>query len=573
MPEGLNLFTEIGILIGIAALVAFAMRILRQPLLIGHIITGLLVGPLVFNVIKSTEVVALFGEIGIAFLLFTVGLNLHPGLVREFGKVAVVTGVGQVLLTAAAGYGIALLIGFSHLTAFYLGVALAFSSTIIIMKLLHDKGELDSLYARISIGFLLVQDLIAIVLIFLLPLLSQKGEGWIEGSASFLLGVGLIGAVLFLGSLLLPRLNRFIAGSQELLLLFSIAWGIGFAALFREFGFSLESGALISGVALASLPSRREVASRLAPLRDFFIVLFFIFLGSQMALTNLRAVLIPGIIFSLLVIVGNPIILMGFMGFMGYKKKTSFQTGLTVAQISEFSLILVALGVKLGHIPQETLSLTTFVGLVTIFISTYLISKSDGIYRRLSPILYIFERAKSKEKEIPKKIYPILIFGSNRIGHSFVKTFQKIKKDFLVIDYNPEIVERLSENGVDAFYGDADDVEFLESLDLESVTIAISTIPSKETNMLLATTLHARNQNAVVMAVAHTIEDAFALYGANVDYVIMPHFLGGSFAASLAEELLSNPDFRKNLKHEHLAHLRERYSFGHEHPATNEQIS
>ncbi len=559
-------FAEVGILVAIAALMALAMRALRQPLIIGHILTGLVVGPFVFDIIRSAETLRLFSQLGVAFLLFIVGLSLSPRVIKEIGRVAVLTGVGQVAVTSFAGYWVGIWLGFSPLTSLYIAVALSFSSTIIILKLISDKGDLDNLYAKISIGFLLVQDLIAVALIFVIPLLSQRQGSWEAVVLLIFKGIFVTAGLLVASHYLLPRLHFFFGRSQELLFLFANAWGMGIAALFLQLGFPLEGGALIAGVALSNLPSRREISSRLSPLRDFFIVIFFILLGSQLVVGDLSGMAYPIIIFSLLVLVGNPIILMAIMGAMGYRKSTSFNTGVTVAQISEFSLILVALGVALGQVEARVLSLVTLVGLVTIFGSTYLILYSDEIRRRITGFLSIFERGSLIAETAGGREYEVALFGYNRIGYDFLEVFKRSGKSFIVIDYDPQVIRELSGRGVNSLYGDASDADFINSLNLSSVRLAVSTIPDLETNLLLLRELRAKNPAIIFLAVAHRINEAEALYGAGVNFVIMPHFLGGKYASKIVESYWYDSGKFESLRREHLASLSSRLAAGQEHP-------
>ena len=545
---------------------ALLMRILKQPLVVGHILTGLLVGPFVFGLIHSMETFNLFSEIGIAFLLFTVGLNLSPHIVREFGKVSLITGLGQVIFTSIIGYFICVWLGFTPIASFYMGVALAFSSTIIILKLITDKGDLDTLYAKISIGFLLVQDFIAILLLFGIPLIAPGNSSPLLVMLMFIKGLALVALVFTASHYVMPRLYRYLANSQEMLFLFSVAWGIGVAAIFKSFGFSLESGALLAGVALANLPARHEISSRLTPLRDFFIILFFILLGSQMKLIGAGSVIPAALILSLLVLIGNPLILMIIMASLGYRKKTSLQTGFTVAQISEFSLILIVLGMKFGHLDQRVLSVVTLVGLITIFGSTYLILYSDKIYRWLEPYLGIFERKVPTEHYNKNKAHTVVLFGSNRIGYDFMEKFKEHGYTFLVVDHNPETIEKLRQEGVDAEYGDAGDFDFLEALELNGVELAVSTIPDAETNLLINKAIKAHNPGAVVMVVAHRIKDALAHYDEGVDYVILPHFLGGKYASEIMIKLQKDENELSSIKKAHIDYLQFRVSLGHEHP-------
>ncbi|RJR12635.1 sodium:proton exchanger [Candidatus Parcubacteria bacterium] len=562
----MELFAEISILIAVAAGIAAVMRILHQPLIIGHIATGLIVGPSVFNLVSSEETLALMGQIGVAILLFTVGLHLSPDVVRQFGRVAFLTGVGQVLFTSIAGFAICVALGMTPLTAFYVSVALAFSSTIIIMKLIADKGDLEVLYAKIAIGFLLVQDLIAVLLLLGIPILSTDTSTPWSIVQFVLTGIILIGLVLFAAKFVIARANRFLAQSQEFLFLFSLTWGMGIAALFHTFGFSLESGALIAGVALAALPSRHEISARLTPLRDFFIVMFFIFLGAQMHLGEITALIPVAIILSFLVLVGNPLILMIIMGYLGYRRKTSLQTGFTVAQISEFSLILVALGVTLGHVESEILSLVTLVGLITIFGSTYLVLYSDRIYKLLAPYLGLFERTDAHEQRVRHQKHAIILLGSGRIGFDFLETLKEGDKSLLIVDYDPDVISELERRGFNTLFGDAGDFDFLDTLDFSNAELIVSTIPDPDTNMLIQRRVKAQNKDAVVMVLAHRIKDALSHYDEGVDYVILPHFLGGKYAAELVIKFKDDKDRYSKLRKEHIDHLKMRVTLGHEHP-------
>jgi len=561
-----SIFFELSLIIAIGALVAIIMRFLKQPLIVSHILSGLIVGPFFLNFLHSTETFNLFSEIGISILLFTVGLNLSPHLVKQFGKISVITGVGQVVFTSVIGYFLAIFLGYDSIVAVYIGIALAFSSTIIILKLLSDKNELESLHAKISIGFLLVQDFIALILLFSIPIISNQGSSSLDIVLTFLKGGVLVAAVWLIAHKVLKPLNNFLAHSQELLFLFSLSWGFIIAAIFKLTGFSLETGALIAGVSLATLPSRHEITARLTPLRDFFIVLFFILLGAQMAVTDIITILPKAIILSLFILIGNPLILMIIMKYFGYRKQTGFKTGLTVAQISEFSLILVALGVSLGHVNNVVLSTITLVGLITIFISSYLILYADSIFSWLEPWLGFFEKKVPTQKKFKSQQYPIILFGCNRIGNDFVKNFSEEKKKFLVIDYNPETIIDLESMGINAEYGDASDLGFLEDIDTNKLELLISTIPSFTSNQLIARAFRKKNKKTIIMMVAHTIPDALSLYDLGVNYVILPHFLGGQYAADLIVKIGTNRKLFTALKNKHLDYLHTKASLGHNHP-------
>ena len=561
----MELFLEISILLAIATCMAMVMRFLHQPLIIGHILTGLIVGPLVFDFVRSTETIALLGEIGVAILLFTVGLHLSPDIIRKFGKVSFITGIVQVLFTSLAGYFVCIALGFTPLQSVYIAVALAFSSTIIIMKLISDKRELDVLYAKIAIGFLLVQDLIAVLLLIGIPLFSKEVLVATDVVRFFISGAFLIGFVVIISRFFISKASQYIARSQEFLFLFAISWGIGVAALFKNFGFSLESGALIAGVTLAALPVKHEISARLIPLRDFFIVMFFIFLGSQIQFADPETLPLA-LVLSLVILIGNPLILMVVLGMLGYRKRTSFQTGVTVAQISEFSFILIALGVSLQHLEPAILSLVTLVGLITIFGCTYLVMYSEQLYRLLAPLLSMFERRDAFEPRARRAGYKVILFGCNRIGQDFLNSLKQMEKRFLVVDHDPDTVRMLTEEGIDAEYGDASDVDLLSSIDVSKTELVISTIPDTETNLLINRSVKARNSDVVIIVIAHRVGDALSHYEDGVDYVVLPHFLGGKYASDIMVKFGTDRSRYATLKSEHIKHLKVRLAAGHEHP-------
>lgn len=552
-------FIEVSLILLVALIVSTLMRYLKQPLVIGYILTGILVGPYALNILQSVETVELFSKLGITALLFVVGLGLSPKVLKELGVVATITGLGQVIFTSGIGYIIGLALGFSPLESVYIAVALTFSSTIIILKLLSDKGDVHKLYGKIAIGFLLVQDLVAtIALVGISSLTSVNPEASVYVELGIVLGKGLILLVLIMivSTYILPKLTNFLAASQEYLFIASLAWGMSIAALYYYFGLSVEIGALVAGVALSMAPYVQEVASRLRPLRDFFIILFFILLGSQMVLSNFSNLLTPTILFSAFILIGNPLIVFILLNLMGYTKKTGFMAGLTVAQISEFSLILVKLGFDVGHLSEEILSMVTLVGILTISGSTYLILYSDQIYKKLHKILGYLEFRKVRRKaEKEQHFADAFIFGYKRAGPEFAHVFRELNVQFKVVDFNPETITRLSTLGVNTEYGDASDVEFLAELPMEDVKYVVSTIPDVDTNILLVQAVRRVNQNAIVIIVTDTITHAANLYNSGATYVVLAHYIGAHLAAEMIKKHGSDPKNYESIREDHIKYM------------------
>ncbi|OHA16222.1 MAG: hypothetical protein A3G52_01390 [Candidatus Taylorbacteria bacterium RIFCSPLOWO2_12_FULL_43_20] len=532
----MDIFIELSIIIAIAAFFSILMRMLNQPLVVGYILAGIATGPYFFNIARDVGYIELFSKIGIAILLFIVGLSLSPKVIKEVGKVSLITGTGQVIFTTIIGYIIAIALGMPTVPALYIATAITFSSTIIILKLLSDKGDMNKLYGKISIGFLIVQDIIAtLILISVSSFASGLGPNPQFMVISILLKALAIGILFYtMIKYILPYMGRFFASSQEMLFLFAVAWGLGISSLFFSFGFSMEIGALFAGIILSLTPFSYEIAAKMKPLRDFFIVLFFILLGSQIAFANWNDVIYPAIILSLFILIGNPFIMFILMNLLGYKRKTGFQAGLTVAQISEFSIILVALGVSMGHLDKSYVSLITLVGLVTIALSSYLIQYSDRIFAKIDWLLKMLEIKKNARDHMDKdKPYDISLFGYDRVGGEFVTAFKNINKNFMVIDFNPDSVEKLKRENIEHVYGDAEDADFLEDLPLHQYRMVVSTIPSFETNRFLVRAIRRRNPHAIILITCHNMEEAKELYANGATYVIMPHHLGAKYAANM----------------------------------------
>ncbi|MEQ8733815.1 MAG: cation:proton antiporter [Rhodospirillaceae bacterium] len=482
-------FYELTALIALAAIIGSVGLLLRQPMIVSFIAVGVLAGPSVLGIVKSHEHIELLAELGIAVLLFLVGLKLDLKLIRTLGPVALATGLGQVTFTSVIGFLIGLALGLDTVTSLYVAVALTFSSTIIIVKLLSDKREVDSLHGRIAIGFLIVQDLVVVLAMMILSAFGVSAQEGADGSVFVHIGTVLLYGLMMLGFILLfirylatPLVSR-VAHSQELLIIFAIAWAALLAAIGSQLGFSKELGGLLAGISLASTPFREAIVARLSSLRDFLLLFFFIALGSQLDLGLLGGQIGPALLFSVFVLIGNPLIVMIIMGLMGYRKRTGFLAGLTVAQISEFSLIFMAMGLTLGHVSKESLGLVTLVGLITISLSVYMITYSHGLYSRLESWLGVFERktpyreAKLEQQHMTKGEYDVILFGLGRYGKALAHYLQQQEFSLLAVDFNPDEVRRWRAQGHAAVYGDASDPAFIESLPLRGVKWIVSAMP------------------------------------------------------------------------------------------------
>jgi Kef-type K+ transport system membrane component KefB len=520
-------FQTLTMVLVLAAVVGLASRWLRQPLIVGFIGVGIAVGPVGFGWVDGGGEIEVLAQVGIAILLFLVGLKLDLRLLRSSGPVAVATGLGQVLFTSICGFGIALALGLDRTTAIYVAVALTFSSTIIIVKLLGDKRELEQQHGRIAIGFLIVQDIVVIVVMIALTSFSVDTGDPVVVQVLVLMAKagGFVLAIVLVVRFVLPWLLHQVARSAELLVLFSVAWAIGLATASDALGFSSEVGAFIAGVALATTPFREAIGARLISLRDFLLLFFFIELGAQLDFNDAGAQVGQALVLSAFVLIGNPLIVLIIMGAMGYRKRTAFLAGLTVAQISEFSLILMALGLSLGHVTPRSVGLVTVVGLITIGVSTYLIIYSIPIFNRISPLLSVFERHNPRPVDDAETSddYEVILYGLGRYGSMIATELDQWGVPFLAVESDPQLVAAAEEYGItSAVYGDAEDLEFVHTLPLEGTPWVISAISTLDINLTLLHALRASNFDGKVALTAHSNEDARVMTDAGADVVLQP---------------------------------------------------
>ena len=544
MPFFESIFTEVAAVLAVASVVGAICLWLRQPLISAFILVGVLVGPVGLDWVHAHDQVELFAELGVGVLLFVVGLKLDPTLIRTVGMVSVVTGTGQIVLTAILGYGLALAFGLESFGAFYVAAALTFSSTIIIVKLLSDKREIDALYGRIALGILIVQDVVVVLLMlvigaygaeipdvnFVLELMKVLAKG-----TGFLVLVGLV------TRFILPVLLHSLARSSELIVLFAIAWAIGLASLGVVLGFSQEVGALVAGISLAATPYRASLAARLVTLRDFLLLFFFIDLGVHIDVAHLATAVVPAIVLSLFVLVGKPLMVMAFMGGMGYVRQTSTMTGLTLGQISEFSFILAALGLSMGHIGEETVGLITLIGLITIGISTYMILYTYRITDWLSPVLGIFERKVHHPEEDlgdreTSRHVDVVIFGLGRYGRNMARELRDRGFRVLGVDFDPEVVNFWHKHGLPTLYGDAEDPELFHSIPLERAKWVINTIRGQDQCIVLLHTLKEHKFQGRIALTAHSVNDREMLMKVGADLVLLPFRDAAREAVDLLKE-------------------------------------
>ncbi len=536
--------TELAIIIFFAAVLAIFAKTFRQPVMLAYLLTGVLLVA-VFSSFQflNTSTFRLFSDLGIMFLLFLVGLEVNYSSLRFVGRPALLLGVVQLALTSLGGFFLAQWLGFAPLPAAYLALAFSFSSTVVVVKLISDKRDLGALYARLAIGVLILQDIVAMLMLVFLGGFSGDGAlgvSWMGIGFSFLKGAAFFLAFFWLGRKVLPPLFDRIGRSQELLFLSSLAWLFSAAAIAGELGFPIEIAGFLAGFALSNSTEHFQIATKMRPLRDFFILGFFVFLGSSVGLSGLSAFSWALAAFLAFVLIAKPIIVFLTLALMGYRTRTNFLTGVSLAQVSELSFVVVALGAKFGHIGNDAVALVSVVGAISILLSSYLIAHAERLARVFHRALSFFERKRTREiyspDEIPAK--PIILIGCHRTGESILLSLPR--DDVLVLDFDPEVIHRLQRQGVATLFADVNDEEAFRRSHAADSRLIISTSPSMEDNEILIRRmqkLEGRRPKVIVRAESEL--DARALYKKGADYVLLPHFTSGQY---LGKTIAINPE-------------------------------
>nr|MBI5455826.1 cation:proton antiporter [Candidatus Levybacteria bacterium] len=540
-----NIFLDLTLIICIAAFLSLIFRFFKQSEILAYILTGILIASFHISSSSGEDFLHSLSQVGVTLLLFMVGLEIRVSELMSLGKALVLASVGQILGTFVLGFLISSFFGLNIITSFYLATALTFSSTIIVVKLLSDQRELHSLHAKFSLGILLMQDIAAIFFLMLLSGFSSN-VGSIAISSQIIpiifKAIILFTGIGFLSKKVFPKIFEFVAKSPETLFLVSLAWVFGLAAIVSSkfVGFSIEIGGFLAGVALANSLVNYQIIAKAKILRDFFIVIFFVLLGIQMSFANLGQILVPALVFSLFVLFLKPFVIMIILSLMGYRKRTAFLTGVSLSQVSEFSLILVFVGFKLGHIDQNTVSLITLVGLISFATSTYMITHWKTLYRKFAKSISFMERTSLKKDEILEAGETldnlkghVVVIGGDQMGLSVVEALEDRSMEVVVVDFDPSIIKSLKSKKIHRLFGDISDLDIQERAQIDNAKLIISTIPDIEDNLLLLKELKHENRKAKIVMMALDAKDAKMLYKADADYVVLPHLAGGRQIAKI----------------------------------------
>lgn len=544
-----NIFIQLALILSLSSAFGFIVYKLKLPLLIAYLAVGLLLSAVTSFDVSKSQALSFLPDIGIAFVLFLVGMELDLRELKNYGKQILTAGILQVIITSVIGAFIAQSLGFATREAIYLGIGLSFSSTLVVVKLLLDRKELTSLYGKLSLGVLLLEDLIAVIILLVMTTKNLSLSNTLPLSLFFLKVIALFIAAVILNKFLLSPLFKKVSDSGELLFLTALSWCFSFITLASLLGFSTLIGAFLAGVVIASSPYHFHIQGRIKPMRDFFLALFFVYLGTKVNFSQIGPVYPLIIIFAAYAVLIKPLIFLLLFGIFGFRKHTMFLTAINLSQVSEFSLIVLLLALKLGLVSDGALTIIALSSVLSLIISSLIISQSGAIYKHLSFMISFFERKKhpvleTKENEELKD--HIVIIGAHRVGGDLVKFLKREKQTLIVLDHNPHQVEKLLASGVSVIYGDMSDPEVLDILNLDEAKIIISTAPDLEGNKTLLEDLKLRRIDVPVIARAEIAKDAQKLYKAGADFVIIPDLLAGDFLLDLLRQHMNDKSYFKD---------------------------
>jgi Kef-type K+ transport system membrane component KefB/Trk K+ transport system NAD-binding subunit len=549
---GHDLLAAIAVSVVAAAALALVARTLRQPLIIGYIAGGVVLGGhLGLGVVSDEASIEVISEIGLIFLLFIIGLEIDVPRVLQAGRTILVLGILQFPLCAGLTWyalsGAVAPFG-GRLDGLYIAVALALSSTLIVVKLIFDKLEIATLAGRLTLGVLIFQDLWAIAFMAVQPNLDRLGAGPLLGS----LGAGalLVATAALLSRLVLPTLFRAIATSYELVLITAIAWCFLVASVAGWIGLSFEMGALLAGLVLAAFPYGMEVVARLSGVRDFFVTLFFVTLGLKMPAPSRHALWLAGVA-ALVVIVSRLVVIFPLGALLRLDVRTATVVSINLAQVSEFSLVILGVGAAYRHVSPEVGAVVLYTLLFTAVLSTYGIQHNHTIASALARAVartglpQLMGRRRRPPAEPGGHRQDVFLLGCSREGLAFLERLGRarhgMKGRILAIDFNPETLERLQADGVECVYGDVSHPETLRLAGIEHASVVVSSVPDSylrgTTNLMLFRVVRSMAPRARVIVTGDTLAQASALYAEGAHYVLIPPALAAEHLYDLLAEV------------------------------------
>ncbi len=540
VSSGVSLITTFLLLLA-AALGGGVIAIrFRLPSILGYIAGGIVVGSLLPGFFDH-QLVEMVAQSGVTLLLFALGIEFSFHKLKRILHVIAYPAVGQILLTFFAILIVLLFFRISFVPALYLGAAAALSSTAIVVKLLSERGELESVPGEVATGWLVVQDLAVVPILILLAAVSGTNAGtatiWSSlgtVTVAVVKAGAVLAAVLYLGRHGIPKLLTVVSGfrNRELLLLTTIGIVFFVGLITYAVGLSIALGAFLAGLLVAETSQNHAVFAEIRPLRDLFAVIFFVSLGMSLPVSSLVSVWPVVLTLTVCVVVLKGLIVFGLLRFMGYHRKTAFLVGLYLTQVSEFGFILARAGMAAGVLSELHATILIAVTFLTIMISAPLISRSHDVYYGFSALMRRFPkffRDLDIEHAFPKDTgYPIrdhvVLCGYGRVGRYIGRALQMAGVPFLVVDYNQTALKSLKESGIQTVYGDPADKEVLDYAQVDLARAIVVAIPDRHTQEMVIGNAVSLNRKIKIICRTHHEEDQRHLKSLGVATVVQPEF-------------------------------------------------
>jgi len=541
--------TDFAIIIVTATAIGYLAKQTGQPTIIAYILTGLILGPVLFDVVTEEGLVELMAELGLGFLLFLLGIKMRFSDIRDILRPIVNIAVLQTVLQTALAFGVAWFLGFDITETIVIALATVFGATPIIVKILTDKDEITSLPGKIDVGVLIVQDiyLVIVLALFSADELTNATEVGVT-LATILVMMSFIGIFSLLSSrYFLPRLFRQIADNKDVFFVIGIAWAFLFIAVTERLELSVEVGAFLAGISLAQLPYSKELEERVSPITDFFILIFFASIGLQIAADDLTAYWIEAIVASAVLMVGNFWIMFHLIDREGFSVETSFLGSINMIQVSEFSLVVGALGVAQGYIGSEVLGYLSLMALLTMSLSTYIINYNHEIYRRVEPFFRRWDSDEKQDVELGEFDGHAVVVGFDGVTERSLPLLAERFDTVVVIDRNVDHIEKLeARDGYETVYGDFRHAEIRKAANLSDAAFVLSSTVQREINERLLAEV---GEDATVVVEAETTDAARSLYENGADYVVMSTQLTADRIAEQLRDVLRGDARFDELEH------------------------
>ena len=513
------------LIITTAAILGTAARKTKQPTVIAYIFTGLLLGPFFLDIIVETEGTQLLGEIGLSFLLFLIGVEIKLDEIREIFREVTFIALGQMSVSALLGYLTGQAFGFTFMESVFVAAAFTFSSTAVVVKLLSSKDEISTLPGKIGVGVLLIQDVAVVLILALLSTSASTPSQIVVSIAEIGVMISIIAGISYLSSQkLLPKVFRKVSENRQAFFIHGITWAFLFITLSDSIGLSTEIGAFFAGLSLAQLPYSHELIEEIRPLTDFFMAVFFINIGLGLTGNALSTYMVEAFLAAGILMIGKFAVLFFTIDRLKFTPETSLKSALNLSQMSEFSLILGALGVSKGLISPEIFGFISLTMIITVGFSSYFIAFSENFYRRFEHVLARIDSEAKNDVEVEALEDHALVIGYDFIGRRSAEILEDEFEDVMVVDRNSANVNEISRSGYEYVYGDFGHGEIRNASQINKADFVMSLVPDFTVNRKI---VEEASPDAAVFVKASNLDEAAELYDLGAHYVIQKNELVG----------------------------------------------